>query len=88
MANAQSLSAVLSDVYRRISRLNGRRHQGVAIIIMYKALKRESLRILHPQAVKLIKLYKLPLPKDVIHGTGTYMVVFLELLPYRFFTYQ
>ena len=48
-------------------------------IIMFKALKRESLRILHPQAVKLIKLDKLPLSEEVIHGTGTFMVVYFGI---------
>lgn len=48
-------------------------------IIMFKSLKRESLRILHPQAVKLIKLDKLSLPEDVINGTGTFMVVYFGI---------
>lgn len=48
-------------------------------IIMFKSLKRESLRILHPQAVKLIKLDKISLPEDVINGTGTFMVVFFGI---------
>ena len=48
-------------------------------IIMFKSLKRESLRILHPQAVKLIKLDKISLPEDVINGTGTFMVVYFGI---------
>ncbi len=45
-------------------------------IIMFKTLKREALRILHPQAVRLIKLDNIALPEEVIHGTGTFIVVY------------
>lgn len=48
-------------------------------IIMFKSLKRESLRILHPQAFRLIKLDKISLSEDVINGTGTFMVVFFGI---------
>lgn len=48
-------------------------------IIMFKALRREALRILHPQAVKLIKLDGLPLQDEVIHGTGTFIVVYASI---------
>ncbi len=48
-------------------------------IIMYKTLKREALKILHPQAVSLIKLDKMPVQEDVIRGTGGFIVVYLGI---------
>jgi trk system potassium uptake protein TrkH len=46
------------------------------LIIMFKTIKREALRILHPQAVRVIKLDNVPLQEEVIHGTGTFIVVY------------
>ena len=46
------------------------------LIIMFKALKREALRILHPQAARVIKLDNVPVQEEVIHGTGTFIVVY------------
>ncbi len=48
-------------------------------IIMFKAIKRQALRILHPSAVKLIKLDNIPVHEDVIRGTGVFMVVFFGI---------
>ncbi len=48
-------------------------------IIMFKTLKREATRILHPQAVKLIKLDKIPVQEDTIRGTGIFIVTFLGI---------
>lgn len=48
-------------------------------VIMFKALKREALRILHPQAIRLIKLDRIPVQEDVIRGTGIFMVVFFGI---------
>lgn len=48
-------------------------------VIMVKSLKREALKILHPQAVKLVKLDKIPVNEDVIRGTGLFMAVFVGL---------
>lgn len=48
-------------------------------IIMYKTLKREALKILHPQAVSLIKLDKIPVQEDVIRGTGAFIVIYLSI---------
>ncbi len=48
-------------------------------IIMFKTLKREAFKILHPQAVQLIKLDKIPVQENVIGGTGIFMVVFFGI---------
>jgi len=48
-------------------------------IIMIKTLKRKALNIVHPQAVKLIKLDNIPVHEDVIRGTGVFMVVFFGI---------
>ncbi len=48
-------------------------------IIMFKTLKREALKILHPQAVKLIKLDGMPVHEDVIRGTSVFIVAFLGI---------
>jgi trk system potassium uptake protein TrkH len=48
-------------------------------VIMYKALRREAVRILHPQAVKLVKLDNVPLDEPVIRSTGIFMVVYLGI---------
>ncbi len=49
------------------------------LIIMFKTLKREALKILHPQAVKLIKLDNMPVREDVIRGTSVFIVAFLGI---------
>lgn len=48
-------------------------------IIMFKALKREAMHILHPKAVRKIKLDRMPISEDVIRSTGIFMVVFLGI---------
>lgn len=48
-------------------------------VIMFKTLKREAKKILHPQAVSIIKLDKMPVQEDVIRGTGVFIVVFFVI---------
>jgi trk system potassium uptake protein TrkH len=48
-------------------------------IIMFKTMKREAVKIMHPRAVKLIKLDNIPVEEKVIRGTGIFMVVFFGL---------
>jgi len=48
-------------------------------IIMLKTLRREAMHILHPQAVKIIKLDTMPVPEEVIRGTGIFMLTFLGI---------
>jgi len=46
-------------------------------IIIFKALKREAGRILHPKSVSFIKLDKVPVAEGVVGGTGLFMVIML-----------
>ncbi len=48
-------------------------------MIMFKTMKREAVRILHPQAVRLIKLDNIPVDEKVIRGTGIFMVIFFGI---------
>jgi trk system potassium uptake protein TrkH len=48
-------------------------------MIMFKTLRREAIHILHPQAVKVIKLDRAPVSEEVISGTGIFMVTFLGI---------
>jgi len=48
-------------------------------MIMFKTLRREAMHILHPQAVKVIKLDRAPVSEEVISGTGIFMVTFLGI---------
>lgn len=49
------------------------------IVIMFKTLKREALRILHPKAVKLIKLEGAPLGENIIRGTGVFIATYVGI---------
>lgn len=49
------------------------------IIIMYKSLKREAFKILHPNAVKQIKLDNVKVEEDVIRGTGVFIVTLIGI---------
>ena len=48
-------------------------------VIMFKAMKREALRILHPQAVKVIKLDGIPVQEEVIYGTGIFITIYFAI---------
>jgi trk system potassium uptake protein TrkH len=48
-------------------------------MIMFKTMKREAVKILHPQAVRLIKLDNIPVDEKVIRGTGIFMVIFFGI---------
>ena len=48
-------------------------------IIMFKAMKREALRILHPQAVKVVKLDGIPVQEEVIYGTGIFITIYFAI---------
>lgn len=48
-------------------------------MIMFKTMKREAVKILHPQAVRLIKLDSIPVDEKVIRGTGIFMVIFFGI---------
>lgn len=77
-----TLSKLLLVVLMFIGACAGSTGGGIKVsrfIIMFKSLKREALKILHPQAVKLVKLDKIPVNEDVIRGTGLFMVVFVGL---------
>ncbi|MGE5496304.1 MAG: TrkH family potassium uptake protein [Burkholderiales bacterium] len=49
------------------------------ILIMFKTLKREAFRLLHPNAVKLVKLEGVPLSENIIRGTGIFVVTYVGL---------
>ncbi len=49
------------------------------IVIMFKTLKREAIRILHPKAVKLIKLEGAPLGENIIRGTGVFIATYVGI---------
>lgn len=44
------------------------------IIIMFKTLKRQALRILHPKSVSLVKLDGMPIDESVSQGTSVFII--------------
>lgn len=48
-------------------------------IILYKSFKREALKLLHPQAVTVVKLDRAPISEEVIRGTGIFFMVYIAL---------
>lgn len=49
------------------------------VILVYKLIKRESSRIIHPQAVNLIKIGKNSLPLDTLLSVCSYVALFIAL---------